>query len=74
MISDISKNCKMIFNRYMVTGKNTTVFDDLDLLNDKTEKELKLVHKPHFKDMEFYRIFNKAIKTGQFTNSSFTKK
>jgi hypothetical protein len=48
----------------MVTGPNSTVFNELDLLNEKTENKMKLLYTPAFKELEFYRAFNKEMQSG----------
>lgn len=74
LISDYGTKSKVVFQRYMITGKNSTVFNDLDLLNEGTEKEMMPLFTPVFKDLNFYRTFNKAMQNGLFVKSTLTKK
>ena len=57
-----------------MTGKTSTVFSQLDIANSVTEELLKPFYIPHFKDLQFYREFNKSVQSGQFSKSESFKK
>jgi hypothetical protein len=58
----------------MITGKKTTIFNDLDLLNENTEAEVRQLYSPVFKDLQFYRAFNKSMQNGLFYSTAHAKK
>jgi hypothetical protein len=58
----------------MITGKNTTIFNSLDLLNEGTEQVILPFYEPIFRDLNFYRGFNGPMQNGLFVKSAHTKK